>query len=66
MHSPFKPSTVVRNYVPPVGIAAILLASLSPEPVLVTGLILAALVTVGLVERAREPAHVGPEAVATD
>jgi low temperature requirement protein LtrA len=55
LHAPFKPSTLLRNYGAPAGIAAVLISTFSPEPVLVTGLILAVLVALRLVERARTP-----------
>jgi low temperature requirement protein LtrA len=55
LHAPFKPPSAIRNYGPPAGIAAITLSALSPQPVLVTGLVLAGLVTLRLVERAHMP-----------
>jgi low temperature requirement protein LtrA len=64
LHAPFKPPTVLRNFGPPVGIVAILLSALSPQPVLLTGLILAVLVVLRVIERARTAAL--EETVATD
>ena len=59
LHAPFKPSTPLRNNGPPAGIAAVLISTFSPEPVLVTGLILAVLVALRLVERAHTAAVAG-------
>jgi len=53
LHAPFKPPSLLRNYGPLVGVGAILLATLSPQPVLPTGIILSVLVVLRLLERAR-------------
>jgi low temperature requirement protein LtrA len=46
LHARYKPSSVMRNYAVPVTAVLILLSSFSPEPVLITGGLVAALVLV--------------------
>lgn len=54
LHAPFKSPSIVRNLAAPIGVLAVLLASLSPDPLPITALVLVALVAVRTVEQSRE------------
>jgi low temperature requirement protein LtrA len=48
LHAPFKPASWLRNFGVPIADALILASSATPQPVLATGIVLAALLTVTL------------------
>ena len=52
LHTPFKVSTPLRNFGVPVAACLILLSSFTPEPVLLTGFVLVALVAASVANRA--------------
>jgi low temperature requirement protein LtrA len=56
LHARYKAATFVRNYAPPIAIGFVLLATFTSEPVLVTGLVLAALVGLNVAAQAARPA----------
>jgi low temperature requirement protein LtrA len=58
LHYRHKPPGPLRTVAPPVTAALLLLASLTPEPVLVAGLVLAGLVAVNVVVNRDQPAPV--------
>ena len=49
LHARYKEATFVRDYAPPVAIALVLASTLTSEPVLVTGVVLAGLVGLNVV-----------------
>jgi hypothetical protein len=49
LHAPYKRSSFVRNWAIPIGVVLVLLSSLTPEPVLLTGAVVAAVVALGVV-----------------
>jgi low temperature requirement protein LtrA len=51
LHFRFKPPSAVRNFAVPVGAALVLGASATPQPVLLSGIVMALLVAVGVAER---------------
>ena len=53
LHAPYKPPGPLRSFAAPVGAAAILAATASGQPVLASGLILAALVAAGVLANPR-------------
>jgi low temperature requirement protein LtrA len=55
LHRGAKPAGVMRDWGPLVAAAAVLATTLTPEPVLLTGLVLALTVAVGIVTGADEP-----------
>jgi low temperature requirement protein LtrA len=67
LHFPHKASTFVRNVIAPAAIVLILAASFTPEPVLVSGLVLAGLVAIAVATNttpgARAPPAVGSDRV---
>ena len=58
LHYRHKPPGPLRTVAPPVTVALLLLASLTPEPVLVAGIVLAGLVAVNVVVNRDQPAPV--------
>ncbi|MGD9703235.1 MAG: low temperature requirement protein A [Acidimicrobiia bacterium] len=56
LHAPAKSPGPMRSIVPPVAVALVLASSATPEPVLVAGLVLTALVVIGVVLRPRPAA----------
>jgi low temperature requirement protein LtrA len=48
LHAPYKPPSWLRNYPVPVAAVLILASSATPEPVLATGVVMAALIAVGV------------------
>ena len=58
LHYRHKPPGPLRTVAPPVTVALLLLASLTPEPVLVAGIVLAGLVAVNVVATRDRPAPV--------
>ena len=56
LHYRHKPPGPLRTVAPPVTVALLLLASLTPEPVLVAGIVLAGLVAVNVVVNRDQPA----------
>jgi len=55
LHYATKRSGPMKTYAVPVAVAAVLGASFSPEPVLTTGLVLAALVIAGVIAHCFDP-----------
>jgi low temperature requirement protein LtrA len=49
LHAPYKRSSFVRNWAIPIGVVLVLLSSLTPDPVLLTGAVVAAVVALGVV-----------------
>jgi low temperature requirement protein LtrA len=60
LHYRHKPPGPMRTVAPPVTVALLLLASLTPEPVLLAGIVLAGLVAVNLVVTRDQPAPSDP------
>ena len=58
LHYRHKPPGPLRTVAPPVTVALVLLASLTPEPVLLAGIVLAGLVAVNVVVNRDQPAPV--------
>ena len=54
LHVPYKPPSLTRNYAVPVCVLLLLGASFTPEPVLLSGLLLAALVASSVVSQERD------------
>jgi low temperature requirement protein LtrA len=49
LHVRYKPSSWMRNYAVPITVALVLISSFTPEPVLITGGLMAALVAINIV-----------------
>jgi low temperature requirement protein LtrA len=62
LHAPAKPPGPMKTYVVPIGVVLILLGSVTPQPVLTTGIVLAAMVVAGVIAHGRETVETPREA----